>query len=262
MKKALLLIISIVALGLSYAQERPSFIHRQCDHFTVDIQENVYIWKDATLEKYDPDGNLMSNYSNYELGDICNVDASIPSKILVFHKEASVITILDNTLSPVGNRLSLFEHNLFSVTLAAFAGANRIALFDNSTHQLILTDLSLNIASTTPVNFGEQFNPTSMAIALDKSIVLIDTTYGLFFFDNFGTFERKILLPNILAAQWQGNFFVYLKDGKLQKYDIFAMDSILIADGLADITEFRLTNKKLFLLGLDGRIQCRPIVRR
>ncbi len=262
MKKALLLIIYIVALGLSHAQERPSFFHRQCDHFTVDIQENVYIWKDATLEKYDPNGNLLSNYSNYELGDICNVDASIPSKILVFHKEAGVITILDNTLSPVGNRISLFEHNLFSVTLAAFAGANRIALFDNSTHQLILTDLSLNSINTTPVNFGEQFNPTSMAIALDKSIVLTDTTYGLFFFDNFGTFERKILLPNILSAQWQGDFIVYLKDGKLNKYDFFAMDFILIADALPNTTEFRLTNKNLFLLESDGRIQRRPIVRR
>ena len=262
MRKAILLLISIVALGFSYAQERPSFIHEQCDHFTVDIQDNLYLWKDAALYKYGSDGQQLFTYRNYDIGNIDNVDASIPSKILVFYRDAGEIDILDNTLSPVGNALSLFEHNLYSVTLAAFAGANRIALFDNNTHQLILTDLSLNILSTTPVNFGDRFNPTRIEVALDKSIVLIDTTYGLFFFDNFGSYERKVPLPHVISAQWLGNQLYYLRDDGLYKYDIPALNFILVTKDVQNARDFRSTYKNLYILGTDGKVQRQPIARR
>lgn len=262
MRNAILLLISIVALGFSYAQERPSFIHEQCDHFTVDIQDNLYLWKDAALNKYGPDGQLLFSYLSHDSGNIDNVDANIPSKILVFYKDAGEINILDNTLSPVGNALSLFDHNLFSITLVAFAGANRIALFDNNTHQLILTDFSLNILSTTPVNFGDQFNPTRIEVALDKSIVLIDTTYGLFFFDNFGSYEKKTPLPHVISAQWQGSQLYYLKEDGLYKYDIPALDFILVTKDVQNARDFRRTYKNLYILGPDGEVQRQPIARR
>ena len=261
MRKIILIALTIVALGFSYAQERPSFIQSPCDNFTVDLHENLYLWKDAVLEKRSTDGKVLAQYSNPALGTIRSVDASIPSKILVFHQESGTLVLLDNTLSPAGNALSLFDHGLYSITLAAFAGTNRIALFDDAAQQLLLTDLDLNIVNSTPVDAGPDFHPTLIESSLDKNVLMADSLLGILFFDKFGSFERKLPLTDVQSMQMQGNNLYYLKDDNLYNYDLLALDIILVSNGLSDIRAFRRTNSNLYLLDKEGILTHRPASR-
>ena len=261
MRKTILIALTIVALGFSYAQERPSFMQSPCDNFTVDLHENLYLWKDAVLEKRTADGKMLAQYSNPALGTIRNVDASIPSKILVFHQESGTIVLLDNTLSPAGNSLSLLDHGLYSITLAAFAGTNRIALFDDAAQQLLLTDLDLNIVNSTPIDAGPDFHPALIETSLDKNVLLADSRLGILFFDKFGSFEKKLPLTDIRSMQMQGNNLFYLKDDNLYNYDLLALDIILVSDGLSDTKAFRRTNSDLYLLDKEGFLTHRPATR-
>jgi hypothetical protein len=261
MRRFILILLTIVALGFSYAQERPSYILPPCDDFTVDLHGNLYLWKDAVLEKHSETGKVLAQYSNPSLGTIRSVDASIPSKILVFHQESGTLVLLDNTLSPAGNALSLFDHNLYSITLAAFAGTNRIALFDDAAQQLLLTDLDLNIVNSTPIDAGSDFHPALIDVSLDKNILLSDSLLGILFFDKFGSFERKLPLTGVKSLQMQGEHLYYLQEGNLYNYDLSALDIILVANGLSGVKAFRRTNSTLYLLNDKGALIQRPVLR-
>ena len=210
----------LVALGVANAQERRPFSSYPFEHYTVDLFDNVYAWSGPSLMQYDRDGNLVRNYSNPSLGTITHVDASYPSKILVFYQEAACIVLLDNQLSPIGNTLDLLAHNLFTISLAAMAGTSKIALYDNQNQTLLLSDLQLNITGTTHCQMESDFHPTSMQSSQEKNILLTDTTKGVYLFDILGSFQQKIMLPNTICAQMVGDELVYLQNGILRFYHL------------------------------------------
>ncbi|MCR4737411.1 MAG: hypothetical protein K5846_04555 [Bacteroidales bacterium] len=220
MKRILILLYTFVALGVANAQERRPFSPYPLEHYTVDLFDNVYAWSGPSLMQYDRDGNLARNYSNPSLGTITHVDASYPSKILVFYQEAACIVLLDNQLSPIGNTLNLLDHNLFTISLAAMAGTSKIALYDNQNQTLLLSDLQLNITGTTHCQMESDFHPTSMQSSQEKTIMLTDTTKGVYLFDILGSFQQKIMLPNTICAQMVGDELVYLQNGILRFYHL------------------------------------------
>ena len=220
MKRKLLMLYILVALGVANAQERRPFSSYPFEHYTVDLFDNVYAWSGPSLMQYDRDGNLVRNYSNPSLGTITHVDASYPSKILVFYQEAACIVLLDNQLSPIGNTLDLLAHNLFTISLAAMAGTSKIALYDNQNQTLLLSDLQLNITGTTHCQMESDFHPTSMQSSQEKNILLTDTTKGVYLFDILGSFQQKIMLPNTICAQMVGDELVYLQNGILRFYHL------------------------------------------
>lgn len=214
------MLYTFVALGVANAQERRPFSPYPLEHYTVDLFDNVYAWSGPSLMQYDRDGNLVRNYSNPSLGTITHVDASYPSKILVFYQEAACIVLLDNQLSPIGNTLNLLDHNMFTISLAAMAGTSKIALYDNQNQTLLLSDLQLNITGTTHCQMESDFHPTSMQSSQEKNILLTDTTKGVYLFDILGSFQQKIMLPNTICAQMVGDELVYLQNGILRFYHL------------------------------------------
>ena len=261
MKRQISLLIFIVALGSCFAQERPSFIDTRCENFTTDIQDNIYIWRESTLEKYSSEGEFLCAFSSPAFGDIAVVDASTPSKVLVFYKEGGIILFLDNKLNSIGNELNLFEHDLFSISLTALCNTNHIVLYDESAHDLIITDLNLNIKSTTHCRFEKTFSPFSIEVNFDKEIMLVDSTSGIYLFDKFGTFEKSLPFHGITSAQLFGNDIIYYKNSSIYRYDKFALDNILILSGVSNIKKFEKTKCYIYTLVNKGYLYRTPITR-
>ena len=172
-----------ISIGLGQAQSLSDVTH---SHFTTDIQNNIYTWSGSSLTKYTtqntPAGEILWVFDKPVYGNISSVDANV-IKTLVFYQESGKIVLLDNTLSPIGNELDLFEHDLTSVTLAALFGNNRIVLFDETNQDLYITDLNLNVVSKTHCNFPEEIAPFSLQSESDHCIMLVDSLKGVFFFD-------------------------------------------------------------------------------
>lgn len=259
MKKHLLLFISIVALCTVSAQERPSFNSTTYDHFTTDVQENLYCWKGSSLDKYSNAGKLAYHFSQLQYGEITSVCASIASKTVVFYKESGIILLLDNKLAPIGNPLNLFEHNLFTISLVAMTGTNQLALYDEVNQNLIITDLNLNILTKTFCDFGPEFRPTVIETQLDKSILLADSSCGIFLFDKYGTYDKRIAMPNISQMQYYGNMLLLLKENELFAYTFPSMELQRI-DINQKTSQFRIGKSQLFYLDPSGRITSKTFI--
>lgn len=199
-------------------------MYKNCDGITADVQGFLYCWKDAVLEKYEVVANsptlptMLYHYSNPSLGTIAQVDVSIPTKPLVFYQEAGAIVMLDNKLAAV-NTLNLFDKGFNSIYLVATVGANRIALYDESNLELHIVDYELNTIRTTKCNFEKDFNPHIILTNLDKSIILIDSTLGVYIFDQFGSFEKRIQILGIETADIDNDVIYYLKNNVVYIYN-------------------------------------------
>lgn len=259
MKKQLLLIISIVALCTVSAQERPSFNSTTYNQFTTDVQDNLYCWKGTSLDKYSSTGNLLSHFNQMNYGEITSVCANIASKIVVFYKESGTILLLDNKLASIGNRLNLFEHNLYTISLVAMTGTNQLALYDELNQSLLITDLNLNVINRTFCDFGVEFKPKTIETQLDKSILLADSTYGIYLFDKYGTYDKKIAMPNVIQMQYYGNTLFFLKENELLAYTLSSMDLKKINTN-RNILQFRIGKKQMFYLEPSGRITTETLI--
>lgn len=253
MKNYSLLFIFIIALGTICAQERSSFFNKKFEHFTVDVLENFYGWEGNILDKYSPDGKLVATYSNKSWGNITRVDASIPSKILVFYQESGTILFLDSKLSPAGNCINLFDKGLFSISTAAILSSNSIALFDLTSQNLYISDFDLNVKLTTPCNFGEEFVPVISNTLLDKEILLVNKS-GLYFFDKFGSFEKQLPITDIISSQLNKNTLFYLRHDRIHKYDLQTLSMEIFPLEKEDIKEFYISSNYIFILDISGEI--------
>lgn len=261
MKRLFPFLIFFVALGNCSAQERPCFISTQGNDFTTDVHDNIYIWEGSSLEKYSSEGQTSSLFSNPSYGDIAEVDASMPSKILIFYKESGIILFLDDKLSPIGNELHLFEHQMFTISHVALCNSNHIALYDESAQDLIISDLNLSNCRTTHCNFGTAFSPFLIDINFDKEIMLIDSASGIYLFDKYGTFEKVLPFKGILSAQLFGNHILYYKDSSIYKYDTSALDNILVQSCDSNIQKIERTKYFLYTLDNKGYLHKTPIAR-
>lgn len=241
----------LIALSIGLGQAQPLF-NTSPEHFTTDIQANIYTWTGSRLSKQTPAGEILRVFDKPVYGNIASVDANV-IKTLVFYQESGKIVLLDNTLSPIGNELDLFEHDLTSVTLAALFGNNRIVLFDETNQDLYITDLNLNVVSKTHCTFPEEIAPFSLQSEPDHCIMLIDSMKGIFFFDRFGTFEQRLPITGILSAQLSGENIIYLKDNSIYFYNRKKLEqSQSYPSFISNSKELRLTGSWLFILDKDG----------
>lgn len=254
MKRFFLFLSLIVALNVTHAQERHPFINVTCEHFTTDVHNNLYIWSDNTLMKYDSKGNLLSSYSNPALGDIATVDANYPSKVMVFHQNAGIIRLLDDKLAPIGNNIALFEKNLNTISLATMIGTNRIALYDNANQDLLIIDLFANIINTTHCSFDSDFQPCSLQSYHEESIMLLDSLQGIYVFDILGTFKNKINIANIKSFCNIGSTIIFLQNGRILSYDTKHLDFQETGVDNPQLQDFRISPNYFYFLEKTGEI--------
>ncbi len=256
-----LFLFILVALGPIPAQEQPVLSSNIREHYSLDILENIYCWQGSELEKYSSQGALLYRYSNPSYGYITYVDTKIPSKIMVFFKETGTLVLLDNTLSPIGNEIKLWDKGLYTIELATMISTNQLALYDPNAQKLYLMDLTTAVLNEVQFDFPPEFYPTEIDINLDKDIVLTDPTLGLFFFDQFGTYEKRVALTNLRSVEFWNNEIYYIKDNVLYRYDPLSLQNTLISEGLLEVREFKISDKKIYYLDSTGKIGQKKIRR-
>lgn len=240
-----------ISIGLGQAQSLSDATH---SHFTTDIQNNIYTWDGSNLTKQTPAGEILWVFDKPVYGNISSVDANV-IKTLVFYQESGKIVLLNNTLSPIGNELDLFAHDLTSITLASLFGNNRIVLFDESNQDLYITDLNLTVVSKTHCAFPEEIAPFSLQCESDHCIMLVDSVHGIFFFDRFGTFDKSFPIPGITNAQLYGENLIYLKDNNIYRYNRKNLELQTLAESpIQDAKEINLTGNGLYVLDKNGII--------
>ena len=117
------LIFSVLALlctALTHAQavkaRLVSEIELETDRFLgADELGNLFYMDDQVL--YRKSGNREFSFSNFDLGEVSQVDVSNPFKILLFYKEFNSVIILDNNLNELSERLDFTKETQFNNVL-------------------------------------------------------------------------------------------------------------------------------------------------
>ncbi|MCS7036004.1 MAG: hypothetical protein RMJ33_10480 [Saprospiraceae bacterium] len=103
---------------------------------TADNLGNLYlITRQNAVEKYSPDGRLLTRYTNNRAGFATAIDATNPMKVIVWYADFRVVAFLDRNLTPLGE-LNLFQAGYPEVHIVAAAADGNLWLYDEVAFQL------------------------------------------------------------------------------------------------------------------------------
>jgi hypothetical protein len=165
----------------------------------MDNLDNLYIVSPTgQIKKLNAAGDSIGVYNqakNY--GKLYTIDVSNPLKILLFYKDYSTIVILDRFLASQG-KLDLKRYSVLNPSAVGNSYDNDIWVYDEFDNKLKKIDeQGKKVLETSDFRtiFDESIAPQK--IFSDNGLVyLADTANGVFVFDNYGTFKKKLPVKN------------------------------------------------------------------
>lgn len=227
--RAILLFFSLLCLfsGTIHAQEL--LVQKKLNHraksMTTDELGNVYIvFEDNSLAKYSHTGDSLGNYRSIQNGNLQLVDASNPLKILLFYPEYGKIVFLDRMLS-LKNEMDLKKLNLFQVTAIGMARDGNIWAYDAQAAKLQKIDDQLHImlqSDDLRSAVGNVLFPIQI-LDRDRKIYVVDSTKGIFVFDQYAGILTNIDLFHVKQLQVFDHTLVYSTAKEWISYDLNRM---------------------------------------
>lgn len=202
------LIILLTGLFLSncFAQKQPADSFVLVRTYTGNIADvamdnfdNLYIISSTgQIKKLNAAGDSVGVYNqtkNY--GKLYTIDVSNPLKILLFYKDFSSIVILDRFLANK-SAIDLKRYSVLNPSAIGNSYDNNIWVYDEYDNKLKKIDEQGNkILETADFRnvFDLSFSPQKI-FNENGLVYLADTTNGVFVFDNYGSFKKKIPVKN------------------------------------------------------------------
>lgn len=229
--RVLLTILFLVVFSDSFAQKAisDSFVLIKTYNGTIadvvmDNLDNLYIISSAgQIKKLNAAGDSVGIYNQIkDYGKLYTIDVSNPLKLLLFYKEFSTVVILDRFLSSQ----SVLDLRRFSILSASAIGNsydNKIWVYDEYDNKLKKIDEQGNKVFETSdfrTVFDQSFSPQK--ILNDNGLVyLADTTSGIFVFDNYGSFRKKIPVKNCQTIAVVNNNIICVNNGLITVFNSF-----------------------------------------
>lgn len=220
----------IVGVILFFFLQQQSIL---AEDFEIDPFQNIYRWNSQELVVQSKSGMFVGNYSESSFGDIEYVDVRDPLKPLVFFRNSSKFVLLDNTLSPQGQVIDLFEIHPGWVSAVCSSVDQHYWLFDVDTQELIRLDASFDEV-TNSGNLTQLIGISMIPSRLwerDSKVYALTDDYVVIF-DLFGTFLRKVDVRDAKDVHISPRGIIKLDDsGVLSRYQMLdynftALDTI------------------------------------
>ena len=131
-------------------------------------------------------------------------------KPILFYNDFSTVVILDRLLSQ-RSVLDLRRYTIYEPSAVALSYDDNIWVFDEFDNKLKKIDDQGNILMTTPdfrVVFNQSLRP-SRIINETGYVYLADSSNGIYIFDNYGTFRKKLPLVKWQSLTVKGNSVIY-----------------------------------------------------
>lgn len=164
--------------------------------FAVDNLGELYLINlDNQLKKFSENGDSIGVFNQVtKYGKLTNVQAQNPWKALLFYKDFATIVMLDKYLNVTGS-INLRRKNIFKVNALTTSYDNNIWLYDEQDNKIKKIDDAGNILmESTDFRriFDEAISPKKL-VDDNGLLYLYDPEKGLYVFDYYGSFKRKIV---------------------------------------------------------------------
>jgi len=215
---------------------------------------NLYIINKEEIIQTNQKGEELNRYSNKQLGDISFLDISSSLKPLVFYQNLSQIVYLDNRLYPRTEKISLEQMGYPQAKLVCSSYMNGLWIFDQV--ELSITRLDRNGTLTAKVInlnqvLGVELNPNYMYEKYNK-LYLNDPKLGIFVFDVYGNFSKKIPLAGLPKFKIDNNLIYFPSGTDLVLYDQVGFTETRLKLPVGNLNDLYLSGNNLWLLTSSG----------
>jgi len=221
----------------------------QVSFMTSDNLGNLYLVVNNELKKYDGKGNLLKTFSDKAHGNITFVDVTDPLKILLHFKDFHQILFLDNMLSVKSDPILLDNLELLQPSLVCTSFDNGFWVYDQQDFQLERFDKNLkvsnqsgNIAQLTGIEIKPKF-----LIETGGKVYLSDIETGIFIFDRYGTYSKKLPFKNITSFQVVDDNIFYSTNSQLIRYNVKTFEQQAMDLPSKNVISSRFEQDRLFL---------------
>jgi hypothetical protein len=184
---------------------------------------NIYVLNESDrLVKYNSSGELLSTLNYNYSGSISSIDVSNPMEIFLFYKELNMVILLDNNLAFRG-KINLQDWGITQAACIARSYENGIWVFDAGDLQLkkFNREGKLLQSSGNALDFAgnDKFNPSN-CYENGSRLLLSDSLNGLYLFDIFAGFIKRIPVQKLRSVQLLESEIIYLQDNILIIYQL------------------------------------------
>ncbi|MFL5740914.1 MAG: hypothetical protein ACJ75B_11895 [Flavisolibacter sp.] len=229
--RSIILILSICLSGLAHGQQNrdsdSSFvlirtIEGDIADVAMDNMDNLYVISSSgQVKKFNAAGDSIAIYNQVmKFGKPFSIDVSNPLKILLFYKNFSTVVVLDRLLAPLAT-IDLRKFSILQPGAVGLSYDNNIWVFDEYDNKLKkINEQGDHLLETADLRniFNESLQPQRIMSDYGK-VYLADTATGIFVFDNYGSFRKKIPVKNWHSLVVSGNNLVSTNDEMVTVYN-------------------------------------------
>jgi hypothetical protein len=219
----LLLTIAFNTVGQDTAFRFVRTIPLVAADLAVDNLDNFYlITGTGQIKKYDNNGDSAAVYNEVrKFGQLQTIDVTNPLNILLFYKDFSTVVLLDRFLSQ-RSTVDLRRHQILEASAAALSNDNNIWVFDATQSKLKKLDEKGNLLQETNdfrSLFPEKVEPVRI-YDRDGKVYLYDPNQGLYIFDYYGSFHRKLPLKDLKQLSFSAGVIRGLNNKGILVYNL------------------------------------------
>lgn len=204
MKRLLIILCFFSCAARALAQQDSSFLlvrsyEGDVADAAIDNLDNLYIISSTgQIKKFNAAGDSVAVYNQVRnFGKLFSIDVSNPLKVLLFYKDFSTVVVLDRLLAKVST-IDLRKFGILQPDAIGLSYDNNIWVFDEYDNKLKKIDeAGNNLTETADLRTVFNAGLTPQKIINDNGLVYVaDTASGVYVFDNYGTFKKKVPLRN------------------------------------------------------------------
>lgn len=260
MRRATIILFSLLLTASVSHGQSPFLLKRSItgafSDFTVDNLDNVYLFSSTgQLKKISATGDSIAVFNDMRrFGKLMTVDVSNPLKALLYYKDFGTVVVLDRFL---GKRTTLDLRRLGMLQVKAIGQAydNGYWVFDEQEARLKhLNESGTVIDQFTDFRILFDSMPSPRYITdQNKSLYLYDELKGVYVFDYYGSFRKRIPLTGWKDFTVFQNIILGRDETNLYRYDMQTMSlkTFAVPPEMHTAIKIKITPDELYVLQND-----------
>lgn len=220
---------------------------------SIDQLNSIYAVRKGEVIKFDATGAELCRYSNKLIGEDVKLDVSNALKVILFAPSQMRLFFLDSRLGEMQEQIDLFQLGFQQITLAATSYSNGVWLYDPINFSLIRFNQnmeqdhkSLSLSQLLRI----EFYPTDL-IEVNKRVYLTDPEQGVFEFDVFGNFVRKIPIKGISKLVISDNRLFFSRGNQIYAFNLDTSDEEQLSIEISEQAIFDINRNRMIILNQD-----------